>query len=225
MEIRDAAQIVETHRPMPGYFLASGHSRSPCPSSLKPRPSPMEEFRLLIDRCLTGEQPAIVELVSRFQGSVFGLCYRMVEHRQDAEDMAQETFARALRSLRHWDREREFLPWLLAIAGNRCRTLLAARRRRPSPAPLPDSLPDTTPDEEPARRLAEELQSALGSVREPYRRAFLLFHERKLSYAEIGEILERPVGTIKTWVHRARRELLARMSPRGIMAEVENAMP
>ncbi len=68
------------------------------------------------------EQSAVVELVETFRGQVFGLCYRMLRHRQDAEDVAQESFVRALRSLKSWDQKREFLPWLLAIAANRCRT-------------------------------------------------------------------------------------------------------
>ena len=63
-------------------------------------------------------------LVDRFQGQVFGLCYRMLGHRQDAEDVTQESFSRALRSLKSWDNQRAFRPWLMAIAGNRCRTWL-----------------------------------------------------------------------------------------------------
>src|SRR5438132_14091434 len=81
-----------------------------------------DEVRALVQRSLAGDQIAMLALVDRYQGQVFGLCHRMLGQRQDAEDMAQETFVRALRSLSQWDQEREFLPWLLAIAGNRCRT-------------------------------------------------------------------------------------------------------
>ena len=119
------------------------------------------EFCGLVDRCLAGEQGAILELVEQYQGQVFGLCLRMVRHRQDAEDLTQESLVRALRSLGHWDRERPFLPWLMTIAGNRCRTLLARRMTRPATTPLVEALPDTADDQEPARRLAEELQLAL----------------------------------------------------------------
>ena len=73
-------------------------------------------------------------LVERFERQVFALCYRMLGQREDAEDVAQESLVRALRSLRNWDSSRDFVPWLLAIAGNRCRTLLAARARRPRPS-------------------------------------------------------------------------------------------
>ena len=64
----------------------------------------------------------MIDLVNRFRGQVFGLCYRMLGQRQDAEDAAQETFVRVLKNLHRWDPARPFEPWLLTIAGNRCRT-------------------------------------------------------------------------------------------------------
>jgi RNA polymerase sigma-70 factor (ECF subfamily) len=166
----------------------------------------------------------MLALVGLFQGQVYGLCYRMLGQRQDAEDMAQETFVRALRSLHQWDAQREFLPWLLAIAGNRCRSLLAQRMRRPHFTPMVEQLADRQPDAQPARHLAEELKLALGQLRQEYRQAFLLFHEQELSYAEIGDALGCPLGTVKTWVHRARRELIAALRNRGAFGEVSHAL-
>src|SRR6476620_2287069 len=86
----------------------------------------------LVGRCLAGDQPAMLALVERFRGQVFGLCYRMLGQRQDAEDAAQETFVRVLKNLHRCDSARDFQPWLFAIAGNRCRTALSARRKRPA---------------------------------------------------------------------------------------------
>ena len=82
------------------------------------------DLRQVVNRCLNGDQGAMYDLVARFKGQVFGLCYRMLGHRQDAEDVAQETFVRVLKNLHRWDQQRDFEPWLLAIAGNRCRTAL-----------------------------------------------------------------------------------------------------
>jgi RNA polymerase sigma-70 factor (ECF subfamily) len=177
------------------------------------------DVRELVSRCLAGEQAATLELVRRFQGRVFGLCYRMVGQLQDAEDMAQETFVRALRHLDRWDASREFEPWLLTIAGNRCRSLLATRMRRPSPAPLEHAVADPRDDLGAARQLSEEVELALAGLREEYRQAFLLFHEQELSYAEIGEILDCPLGTVKTWVRRARCELIDQLRRRGVVRE------
>jgi RNA polymerase sigma-70 factor (ECF subfamily) len=167
------------------------------------------EVRQLVERSLQGDAAAFGSLVERFHNQVFGLCYRMLGHRQDAEDATQETFLRVLRSLKHWDPSREFSPWLLAIAGNRCRTLLAARGRRPAPLPLPsdDGLLGAVPTGEHDQQLFEEVQAALQQLREEYRQVFLLFHEQQLSYAEIAAALDCPLGTVKTWVHRARQEL------------------
>src|SRR5258706_4598173 len=116
----------------------------------------LDDLRPLIRRCLTGDQGAMLALVERFQGQVFGLCYGMLGQRQDAEDVAQETFVRVLKNLHRWDAGRDFEPWLLAIAGNRCRTALSTRKRRPAGEVLPEQLPDGLPDMQAARNLAEE---------------------------------------------------------------------
>src|SRR5215212_9571789 len=161
---------------------------------------PTDELRPLVRRCLSGCQSAMLELVRRFQGPVFGLCYRMLGKREDAEDAAQETFIRVLRSLARWDEARDFEPWLLAIAGNRCRTALSTRKRRPTAEILPEQVSDGLPDMQAAKNLAEEVTLALAGIREDYRQAFVLFHEQELSYGEIAEAMSVPLGTVKTWV-------------------------
>ena len=178
-----------------------------------------DELRPLIRRCLTGDQGAMMALVERFRGQVFGLCYRMLGQRQDAEDVAQETFVRVLKNLHRWDAERDFEPWLLAIAGNRCRTALSTRKRRPAAEILPEQISDGLPDIQAAKNLAEEVSLALAGVREDYRQAFVLFHEQELSYTEIAEAMNVPLGTVKTWVHRARRELIEELQRRGVVVE------
>ena len=180
----------------------------------------LDDVRELIDRCLAGEQLAMVELVDCFRGQVFGLCYRMLGNRQDAEDMAQETFVRALKNLHRWDREREFHPWLLAIAGNRCRSLLANQKRRPRGSSLyEEDPPDRSHLAEEHQQLQEEVDRALAGLRSEYRQAFLLFHEQELSYAEISELLECPLGTVKTWIHRARNEVAQQLIARGVVED------
>jgi RNA polymerase sigma factor (sigma-70 family) len=170
----------------------------------------------LVRRCLRNEPAAVRALVERFQGIVFGLCLRLLTHRHDAEDVTQEVFLRVFRSLRRWDRARPLQPWVLGIAANRCRTWLARRARRPEPV---DYLEDTAaagpPDD--AGELARELTRALADLRPDYRTAFVLFHERNQSYEAIAEVLERPVGTVKTWLHRARLELLDALRRRGMV--------
>jgi RNA polymerase sigma-70 factor, ECF subfamily len=183
------------------------------------------DLRALVGDCLAGDQGAMLALVERFRGQVYGLCYRMLGQRQDAEDAAQETFVRVLRNLHRWDQARGFEPWLLAIAGNRCRTALANRKRRPAAEPTVEYLADDAPDERPAQHLAEEVHLALAGLRPEYRQAFLLFHEHELTYAEIAEAMEVPLGTVKTWVHRARRELIDCLRLRGAIPEARHELP
>lgn len=181
-----------------------------------------EKVPELVNRCLAGDQTAMVQLVERFHGAVFGLCFRMLGHRQDAEDVAQEVFLRVFRSLHQWDNQREFKPWLLAIAGNRCRTVLAQRKRRPVPRETVSDLPDPAPAMRETDYLAEEVQLALGKLRDDHRMAFVLFHEEHLNYAEIGEALDCPVGTVKTWIHRARRDIARELLNRGVVEEISD---
>ena len=176
-----------------------------------------DELRKLVTRCLAGHQSALIDFVRQFQGQVFGFCYRMLGQREDAEDATQETFMRVLRNLHRWDPEREMEPWLLTIAGNRCRTRLAKRMRAPVHQSLEVPVADRSHEYQIAEQLSEEVQLALLGIRSEYREAFLLFHQQELSYGEIAEAMKVPLGTVKTWVYRARRELIQRLTQRGVV--------
>ena len=170
----------------------------------------------LVQGCLAGDGVSQRTFVEHFQGLIFGVCLRMLGHRQDAEDVAQEVFLRAFRSLHRWDGVRPLRPWLLTIAANRCRTHLEERGRRPAPVGVPaDCLPER-PVSNP-RDDAEEVQQALLTLRPEYRQCFVLFYQQDLSVEEVAEILERPEGTIKIWLHRARKEIAEYFRKRGFV--------
>ncbi|MEE2826038.1 MAG: RNA polymerase sigma factor [Planctomycetota bacterium] len=173
-----------------------------------------DELAILVNRCLTGHQPSFHTLVERFRGQVFGLCYKMLGQREDAEDATQETMVRLVNNLHRWEQSRAFEPWLFTIAGNRCRTRLAKRKRRPAPVSLDYPIQDQSHLDRQAEWLKEELDLALSQLRREYRNAFLLFHEQELAYADIANRLEVPLGTVKTWVHRARREIITQLRKR-----------
>lgn len=176
-----------------------------------------DDIRELVGRCRSGSEDAATELVQRYYGLVFSLCYRMLGNHHDAEDVAQESLVRALKSLDHYDVERDFRPWLLAIAGNRCRSFAQVRNRRPRVTDDFSQFEDPRHKEHEARPMLEEVSVALARLREEYRQAFLLFHTEHLSYAEIASALVCPIGTVRTWVHRARKEIAAHLARRGVI--------
>ncbi len=175
----------------------------------------MSDEATLIRRCLDGDENAAREFVERFQSIVFSVCYRMLGQREDAEDVAQDVFVRAFRSLRRWDPARPLKPWILAIAANRCRTTLMRRARHANCGPVPEYFDDAV-DAAESLGLAQELDAAIGDLRDDYRQCFVLFYQENLSCAEIASAMECPVGTVKTWLHRARRELAEHLRRRGI---------
>jgi RNA polymerase sigma factor (sigma-70 family) len=182
------------------------------------------EDAVLVGSCLRGDPQAVQELIQRYQSNVFGLCVRLLHHRQDAEDVTQEVFLRVFRSLKRWDSNRPLKPWIMGITVNRCRTWLSQRARRPE---LVEYLQDTasSPKTDDSAELAQEIQSALAELRLESKSVFVLYHEMGQPYEDIAESLGKPVGTIKTWLHRARLEVLDRLRRRGMISEVENEMP
>lgn len=172
----------------------------------------------LVRCCLRGDKEAIRELVDRFQGTVLGLCVRLLVHRQDAEDVTQEVFLRVFRSLNQFDRTRPLRPWIVGITVNRCRTWMTQRARLPNlTAYLNDVIEERVPDD--SVELQQEIQDALLRMRPEHREAFVLFHQQGLPYEEIAEAVDRPVGTVKTWLHRARLEVLEYLKERGMIFE------
>lgn len=177
----------------------------------------------IVNACLAGDSEACRAFVRQYQAVVFGVCFRMLGHREDAEDVAQEVFLRAFRKLHQWDANRPLAPWLLTIASNRCRTALSRRSQRFVSSEFVDEIRD--PIATGGRsEVGEELQLALERLREDYRLCFVLYHENELSLAEISEIIGSPEGTVKTWLYRARKELAEHLQRRGVVPQVEHEL-
>lgn len=172
----------------------------------------------LVRRCLAGDPAAARELVGRFEADVLGLCVRLLGHRHDAEDVTQDVFLRVFRSLGRWDPARPLRPWVLGITVNRCRTAAGRRAKLAEPADYLHEAADPRPADD-AGELAREVRAAVDDLRPDYQAVFVLFHEQGQSYEQVAEAIGRPVGTVKTWLHRARLLLLDRLRSRGLVPD------
>ena len=182
---------------------------------------------VLVRRCLAGDEKAYRELVEMYQGQVFSLALRMVRRREDAEDVTQETFVRMFRALNRYDTNRPFAAWLMTIASRLCIDQIRRRRVNPvslthqepgsdeqhemdveDPGPGPDEITSHSEEE---RRSNELIQS----LPPHYRVVVVLRHLQDLSYEEIADALNLPLGTVKARIHRAREILKLRLIERG----------
>jgi RNA polymerase sigma-70 factor (ECF subfamily) len=170
-----------------------------------------------------GREDAYRELIARYERPVFSLIFRMVRDNETAEDLAQETFIKVLNNIDRYLPEFKFSSWLFKIANNI--TIDYLRRRQLDTVSLegaPDavseeskratSLAIASPGESPlqqleSKELGEQIERAIARLRPEYRACILLRHVEDYSYDEIAEIVKLPLGTVKTYIHRARAEL------------------
>jgi RNA polymerase sigma-70 factor, ECF subfamily len=158
---------------------------------------------------LRGDPEAFGQLVARHERRVYGLCLRILGNREDAEDAAQEAFLAALRKAASFRRAAAFSTWLYRIAVNAA-TDQARRRGR---GRLADLDPEDAGLAVAPGELGEEVaaavtvQTALARVPEEFRVAVVLCDLYRLPYADAAQILEVPVGTVKSRVFRGRAAL------------------
>src|SRR5436305_9160603 len=183
----------------------------------------------LVASAARGSQDAFRELVKRFERPVYSLVLRMVQDPATAEDLAQEVFVKAFRALSSYDPQWKFSSWLFKIAHNT--TIDHLRRGRPETVPLEsggdeegrgglaavladDSVEDPRAAAE-RHDLARSLERAIRRLRPDYREAVLMLYVHGAPYQEIREATGQPLGTVKTNLHRARKELAEAMTGLG----------
>lgn len=171
----------------------------------------------------TGSEKAYRELLDRYQRPVFSVIYRMVRDRELAEDIAQETFVRVFNNIEKYNPKYKFSSWIFKIASNLAIdtmrkkkldtvSLDGSRYARTDEEIASSRLALASEEEDPeelllAKELGSEIEKAIGSLRIEYRTAIVLRHVEGRPYEEIAEIMDIPLGTVKTYIHRARNEL------------------
>lgn len=177
----------------------------------------------LVRESLQGKEKAFGELVDRYRARIFSFILRMVKNHEEANDVAQEVFVKLYRSLDTYDPSRNFSSWLFKIAQNMAIDHL--RKQRTDIVSLDEPMETETseyriqvassnlsPDRElEGLEVGEALEVAIEELEPSYRSAILLRHVEGRSYDEIADILELPLGTVKTYIFRARRMLRERL--------------
>lgn len=177
----------------------------------------------VVAQARAGRETAYRELIGRYERPVFSIIYRLVRDRELAEDLAQDTFIKVLNALDRYDPKQKFSSWIFKIAHN---TAIDRLRKREVDTLSLDGSPNArtaddveatrivvasteeSPEEYAAsREIGTEIEKALARLRPEYRTAIILWHIEDRPYEEIAEIMEIPLGTVKTFIHRARNEL------------------
>ena len=170
-----------------------------------------------------GRDSAFRELIRRYERPVFSLIFRMVRDRELAEDLAQDTFIKVLNHIDRYRPEFKLSSWLFKIANNvaidhlRRRTLQTVSIDGSPHAQTAEAIEatsfdvadhqETALDEMEARELGTAIERAITQLRPEYRSCIMLRHVEGRSYEEIAATLDLPLGTVKTYIHRARHEL------------------
>lgn len=170
-----------------------------------------------------GRETAFRELIRRYERPVFSLIFRMVRDRETAEDLAQEAFIKVLNHIDRYRPEFKLSSWLFKIANNVAIDFLRKRQLATisidgSPMAASAAEVEATSfdvsargesalEEMESKELGSAIEKAIAKLRPEYRSCIMLRHVEGRSYEEIAATLDLPLGTVKTYIHRARHEL------------------
>jgi RNA polymerase sigma-70 factor (ECF subfamily) len=180
----------------------------------------------LVARVQRGDKQAFDLLVLKYQRKIMRLLSRMIRDPSEIEDVAQEAFIKAYRALPQFRGESAFYTWLYRIAINTARNWLAQNNRRPSTPSAQesedgetfdatDNLTDNSnPESEMAsRQIADTVNKAMNDLPEDLRNAIVMREIDGMSYEDIAESMNCPIGTVRSRIFRAREAIATRLRP------------
>lgn len=184
----------------------------------------------LVERCIRGEGPAFAEIVRRYQKQVYSLAYRLTNNHEDASDLSQEAFLKLFQVLEKYDSRRPFFPWMYKVVSNVFYSLL--RKKPDEHIPL-DNVIDFTPlvpnketqpeDHYELKEIRELVRKAVSELPVKYRLPLVLRYLDDLTYQQIADVMEVPLTTVETRLHRGKSLLQKRLTyvlERGRSSEV-----
>jgi RNA polymerase sigma factor (sigma-70 family) len=170
----------------------------------------VKEDRFWIERIKDGKKNDFVHIVKKYKDAIYYFILKMVRNEEDAMDLAQETFIKAYNGLSGYQESYSFKSWIFTIASHHTIDFLRKRKKRKEVdlldvdqdrsyvAPL-----DTIIEDEMMQRLEREITK----LPDNYRMVILLKHKEELTIEEISAVMDVPEGTVKVWLHRARKVL------------------
>lgn len=170
----------------------------------------------LIVRASEGDEEAFGLLVARHRPALAHLAMRMLRNPEDASDAVQDALLKAFRAIRNFDPERPLRPWLCRICSNCCVDAVRARRREGEPLEGHEHLlrePVATDERAEGAIQQGQILDAIGRLPERYKCIILMRHFRHMDVTEIAAALDKPEGTIKSWLFRARALLKKDLAP------------
>ncbi|MDF2441269.1 MAG: hypothetical protein JWN98_2253 [Abditibacteriota bacterium] len=183
---------------------------------------------ILVERALENDLAAFEQLVARYQNKITAFAARMLNDRDEAEDVAQEAFIKAYRSLEGFRGASSFSTWLYRIVTNLCIDRARARKRRPQQAYSLDEpydrdddkggrdVPDfsTEPGKEVERdELRHQVRLTVAEMPEKLRQVLVMCDIQGMAYEQIAQVLDCPIGTVKSRLFHARADLARRLKP------------
>jgi RNA polymerase sigma-70 factor (ECF subfamily) len=161
----------------------------------------------LVEMTKLGHTEAFSELVRRHQQMTYNLAYRFMRDPALAEDMAQEAFLKAFRLLKGFRGDSSFSTWLYRVTCSVCLTELGRRKRRGEVELKPVHYNTAAVHPSDGRDLPEHIRRCVTKLSDRYAEIVTLYYLKGISYDEIAESMDIPMGTLKTWMFRARKQL------------------
>ncbi len=172
----------------------------------------------LVQRCLEGEQAAFEELIEKYQNIVFNVAFRMVQCREDAEDIVQSVFLSAYENLPRFNSRYKFFSWIYRMTMNESINLIHRRK----PEVMIDDYHATTgvtPESDcEVTEVRTVLERAVAALTPEYRAVIILRHFEELTYEEIAEALKLPMKTVKSRIYSARQLLAQNVTLKAVMS-------